>query len=45
MCMCLADAKSREKLRDQALKDYPALNILLNNAGTQRRLGAPTGSR
>ena len=35
------EAQSRQELRDRVLKDYPKLNILVNNAGTQRRLGTP----
>ena len=36
------EAQSRKELRDRVLKDYPKLNVLVNNAGTQRRLGAPS---
>jgi uncharacterized oxidoreductase len=34
----VADAKQRQELRDWAVKEFPRVNVLINNAGVQQRL-------
>lgn len=39
----ISDRRSREELLDFVVNDYPALNMLINNAGIQRKIDLASG--
>lgn len=39
----ISDRRSRKELLDFVVNDYPALNMLINNAGIQRKIDLASG--